>query len=72
MTELRTIEALREVKPGIFQWRSRPFLHFHYLPDGALAADVRLGSDSWQKFDVTNEAGRARLIAAIRQAVAET
>ena len=44
LSELRTIEALRERKRGTFTLKSRAFLHFHADGD-ELLADVRLIDD---------------------------
>jgi hypothetical protein len=41
---LRELRALREPRPGVFMLRSRPFLHFHDLPEG-IVADVRFAHE---------------------------
>jgi|GEM_PF-497286 len=42
--ELRARPVLRERRPGVFELKSRAFLHFHDDPSG-IFADVRLGED---------------------------
>jgi hypothetical protein len=42
--ELRARPALRERRPGVFELKSRAFLHFHDDPSG-IFADVRLAED---------------------------
>ena len=69
LAELRTMDALSEIRPGNFQRKSRALLHFHYHPDGTLIADVRLRH--WERFDVTTRKGQDKLIAAIRQSITE-
>ena len=44
LEELRARPALREARPGVFELRSRAFLHFHDDPSG-IFADVRLADD---------------------------
>ena len=44
LEELRAREVLRERRPGLFELKSRAFLHFHDDPSG-IFADVRLGTD---------------------------
>jgi hypothetical protein len=44
LEELRARPALRESRPGVFQLRSRAFLHFHDDSLGVFA-DVRLAGD---------------------------
>ena len=71
LTELRSFGALREASPGIFRWKSRAFLHFHYFPDGTLIADARIHGDDFQKFDVTTPTGQAEFLTAICKAIGE-
>ena len=70
LTELRSLEALSETGPGNFRWKSRAFLHFHYLPDGTLVADARVQAGDWAKFDVTVRTGQKQLVDAIHRAIA--
>lgn len=60
--ELRALPGLVERSRGGFYRRSRAFLHFHEDPAG-LFADVRdaTGRD-FERVDVTNPVGRARLL----------
>ncbi len=69
--ELRLLGALSEASPGIFRWKSRAFLHFHYFPDGTLIADARVQGTDWKKFDVTTQEGRSKLMTAIRHSITE-
>ena len=65
LDELRALSELREGRPGTFQYGSRPFLHFHYYPDGTIVADVRLSKRGFTKFDVSEEAGQQEVLSAI-------
>jgi hypothetical protein len=71
LTELRSLDALSETSPGVFRWKSRAFLHFHYFPDGTLVADVLVQAGDWAKFDVTTRTGQQQLIDAVHRAIAE-
>jgi hypothetical protein len=64
--ELRRLDGLTEKKRGVFYRGSRAFLHFHEDPRG-LFADVRVDTD-FERFRVTTEAERRRLIAIVRRA----
>jgi len=44
LAEIRKWPEIREVKPGIFYLKRKPFLHFH-LKDGERWADARCGKD---------------------------
>jgi len=46
----------------VFYFRSKAFLHFHEDPKG-LFADLRTGDD-FERFEVTEDAGRQALLAA--------
>ncbi|MCI3134470.1 hypothetical protein [Phenylobacterium aquaticum] len=61
---LRALPGLIEKSRGVFYRKSKAFLHFHEDPKG-LFADLRTGDD-FERFDVTEEAGRQALIAATR------
>ena len=65
LDELRALGELREGRPGSFRIGSRPFLHFHYHPDGKILADVRLSDDGFTPFDVSEEAGQQEVLSAI-------
>lgn len=71
LAALRDIEGLREDRPGVFGHRSRAFLHFHYRPDGSIAADVRLSGDDFTRVDVSDESGQRKLLESIRRFVGE-
>jgi hypothetical protein len=60
---LRTRPVLRERRPGVFELKSRPFLHFHE-DDGDIFADVRLDKD-FVRFEVTSTAQQSELLARI-------
>ncbi len=49
----------------MFQYGSRPFLHFHSYPDGTIVADVRLSKRGFTRFDVSKEAGQQEVLSAI-------
>jgi hypothetical protein len=61
--QLRALPGMTEKKRGVFYRKSRAFLHFHEDPMG-LYADVRAddGKD-FDRFDVTDAAGREIFLA---------
>jgi len=63
LVRLRTIEGLTERKRGLFQRRSKAFLHFHGDGDD-LYADVRLSED-FVRQPVTTPADQEALVAAV-------
>ena len=66
LAELRAHRALGEGRPGTFTHRSRPFLHFHYHPDGRIVADVKISGSGITRFDVSEPTGQEDLLAAVR------
>ena len=52
LDELRARPALRERRPGVFELKSRSFLHFHDDPSG-IVADVRL-AEGFVRMPVTS------------------
>jgi len=66
LAELRNLPGLVEKKRGVFYRKSRGFLHFHEDPKG-MFADI---SDPDERIDVTEAAGRARLLAEARRRLA--
>jgi len=67
LAELRTLPGLVEKKRGVFYRKSRSFLHFHEDPKG-LFADIGGGPNGIdERIDVTEPAGRARLLAEARR-----
>ena len=69
---LRSVDGLREGRPGTFRYRSKAFLHFHYHPEGDIVGDVRIGGDGFTRFDVSTEAGQAELVGAVRSFIARS
>ena len=70
LAEIRTLPGLKETSRGVFYLKSRAFLHFHEDPKG-LFADVRDASGrDFDRFDVTEEAGRNQLIAVAQERLA--
>lgn len=65
LDQLREFSELQEPRPAEFELESRPFLHFHYLADGSITADVRLSRRRFIPFDVSDEAGQQEALAAI-------
>jgi hypothetical protein len=47
LEQIRTLEKIKEAKPGIFYFKSQGFLHFH-LKEGKRWADIREGKN-WGK-----------------------
>ena len=60
LAELRARPMLRERRPGVFELKSRAFLHFHDDPSG-IFADVRLAKD-FVRLNVTTRSGQADLL----------
>jgi hypothetical protein len=60
LAALRERTALRERRPGIFELKSRAFLHFHDDPTG-IYADVRL-ADDFVRLCVTSRSGQSDLL----------
>jgi hypothetical protein len=60
LAELRRRTVLRERRPGIFELKSRAFLHFHDDPAGVFA-DVRLAED-FVRLPVTSRSQQADLL----------
>jgi hypothetical protein len=66
LAQIRTLPDLKEKKRGVFYRKSRGFLHFHEDPKG-MFADL---SDPDERIDVTDAAGKAALLAAVRRRLA--
>jgi hypothetical protein len=60
LAELRARPVLRERRPGVFELKSRAFLHFHDDPSG-IFADVRLAED-FVRLRVTTASEQADLL----------
>ena len=69
--ELRALSELRERRPGNFAIGSRPFLHFHYHPDGKIVADVRLSDGGFTPFDVSDEGGQQEVLSVIERTLGQ-
>lgn len=67
LAALRTLPGLVEKTRGVFYWKSRAFLHFHEDPAG-LFADIRDATGAeFERVEVTEAAGRRRLLAIARE-----
>lgn len=64
LAELRAVPGLVERKRGVYDRRSRAFLHFHADPTG-LHADVRLGEE-FERVRVQTAAERGALLDRVR------
>ncbi len=64
---LAGLSELSERQRGTFHHGPRPFLHFHYHPDGTIVADARLSRRGVTQFDVSEEAGQQEVLSAIEQ-----
>ncbi len=62
LEKLREIDALKESRPGIFRFKSKPFLHFH-----GTVADVRLSDAGFTKLDASTRAGQRALLRVIKE-----
>lgn len=60
LVELRARSALRERRPGVFELKSRAFLHFHDDPSGVFA-DIRLAED-FVRLPVTSRSDQSDLL----------
>jgi hypothetical protein len=60
LEELRARPVLRERTPGVFELKSRAFLHFHDDPSGVYA-DVRL-ADDFVRMPVTSRSEQSDLL----------
>jgi hypothetical protein len=69
LAELRSRDALRESRPGVFALRSKPFLHFHDDPSGVFA-DVRLAA-SFVRMPVSTASQQADLLERIDEFLAD-
>ncbi|MEO8112954.1 MAG: hypothetical protein ABI655_01140 [Phenylobacterium sp.] len=67
---LRALPGLVEKTRGVFYRRSRAFLHFHEDPAGLFADLGGTPDGEFERIDVTDEAGRARLLEAARRRLA--
>lgn len=63
LEELRARPVLRERRPGVFELKSRSFLHFHDDPSG-IFADVRL-AEGFVRLPVTSRSEQSDLLARI-------
>ena len=68
LVRVRTLEALRERKPGTFYRRSDAFLHFHEDPAGFFA-DVKIDGE-FQRFRVTDPAEQDALAVLVEKLLA--
>ena len=50
LDQIRKFEKIKEKSPGVFYFKSTPFLHFHDK-DGVRWADARL-PDGWKHIDI--------------------
>jgi len=70
LDELRARAVLRERRPGVFELKSRAFLHFHDDPSG-IFADVRL-ADDFVRMPVTSRSQQADLLDRIDDCLSAT
>lgn len=76
LAALDALPGLKRQSPGIYRWRSRAFLHFHYHPTGEIVADVRAEvtgftdtGDGWQRLDVSKRAGQCKLLRVVSELI---
>jgi len=58
---LRSIETLKEKRPGVLYLRSRAFLHFHEDPTG-LFVDIRLSGEDFTRLPVNTPNEREKVL----------
>jgi hypothetical protein len=68
LAQLRGIDGLTEKSRGVFYRRSRACLHFHADGDDTYA-DVRLGTDDFERIRATTKADQRALVAAVKRAL---
>ena len=68
LEQLRSIDGLTEKSRGVFSVRSRACLHFHADGDDTYA-DVRLGTDEFERTRATTKAEQRALVAAVKRAL---
>jgi hypothetical protein len=69
LSQLRAIDGLTEKSRGVFYLRSRACLHFHADGDDTYA-DVRIGSDDFERTRASTRAEQRALVAAVKRALA--
>jgi hypothetical protein len=67
LEEIRGWPEVREPKPGIFYFKSKPFLHFHEK-DGKRWADIRDGADWGEPFPLPFKANGRQNAELVRHA----
>ena len=67
LEQLRARPVLRETRPGVFELKSRAFLHFHDDPSG-IYADVRL-AEGFVRLPVTSSSQQSDLLERIADCV---
>jgi hypothetical protein len=66
LAQIRAL-SLKERSPGVFYFKSKPFLHFHEDPSG-IFADVRVETD-WERFAVDDASDWRKLLKRINDAL---
>lgn len=67
LVALRALPGMTEKKRGVFYRKSKAFLHFHEDPAG-LFADLRSAAgDDFDRYDVSTQALREALVAAVAE-----
>ena len=66
LAQIRAL-SLKERSPGVFYFKSKPFLHFHEDPSG-IYADVRVDVE-WERFAVADAAEWRKLLKRINDAL---
>ena len=69
LAQLRALDGLTEKSRGVFSLRSRACLHFHADGDDTYA-DVRIGTDEFERSRATTKAEQRALVAAVKRALA--
>jgi hypothetical protein len=70
LSEIRTLEGLKEKSPNVFYHKAMPFLHFHDK-DGVRWADVKDIDGAWCRLDIDFAASaraRSNFLKAVRSA----
>ena len=61
LRQLRSIQGLREMKPGIFYLKGSAFLHFHDEA-GALFGDLKRSRGGFDRYAVDSPVGQRKLL----------
>lgn len=68
LNSLKTLDGLRENKPGVFYRKSKAFLHFHEDGDFVFA-DIKLDGRNFERLPASTRKQQQDLLKKVRQAL---